>query len=485
MRTSVRQVRRPSRDACTRKKHAFHSRGQVLPAALGFLLIASAVFYLMVNAGQTLIEKTRVANAADAAAYSVGVVEARALNYDAYMNRAIVANEIVIAQMVSMASWIKYFGSTADNYPAASGTIVTMMALPKDPEKLMRLNAVFLGSDYLAAWSMSSVSERVKYLVDGAGGVISIHQAVITALSFSQTAVQLNLVAGIRQEEIARDVVHAMDPDLRAEVLLASHGFDSFTVAHTKGGPDGDDRARLADVTTRSRDPFTRERNWTLDSFDLPLLKKDGALKKRGGTDLVNYDEWRGVDTLELHGRAFGCRRHWYSLPSWCNDIQVPVGAGGEEVDAGGGDTDMGHHGNAYAENGNTAHSLAEPSMAAVPFAYFTGLPSSRDLAKPNEDAVTAITVRVSKDQGKTLTSGNAATAKAGGRLALFNDRPAAGRLTALSRAQVFFDRIAARADGKEEIGSLYNPHWRVRLVPTTAADKAATALKQDGLFLP
>ena len=67
----------------------------------------------------------------------------------------------------------------------------------------------------------------------------------------------------------------------------------------------------------------------------------------------------------------------------------------------------------------------------------------------------------------------------------MFGDHPAGGQIAALSRAQVFFDRIAARADGKSELGSLYNPYWRVRLVSPTLADRTYAASKQGGLGLP
>ncbi len=48
----------------------------------------------------------RLANAADATAWSIATLEARALNYDAYTNRAIVANEVAIAQAISLISWM-------------------------------------------------------------------------------------------------------------------------------------------------------------------------------------------------------------------------------------------------------------------------------------------------------------------------------------------------------------------------------------------
>lgn len=464
--------------------------GQVLPAAVGLLLVMSAVFYLMVNSGQTITEKIRVTNAADAAAYSAGIVEARALNYDAYMNRAMVANEIAIAQMVSLASWINYFATAADYY-GTNASETNFFLLPdlkiSPAPNVATLDGVFLVTNYISAYTGTSAQDYASYIVYVLGGIITVHDAIIQALSFSQSAVQANLAAGERQKEIANDVVKAMDPALNAELILITHGFDTFTKGYDKSGSAGDERGRMADVTVRSRDQFTRERNWTLSSFDIPLIRKNGTLKKRGGTDLIGFDEWRAVDTLELHGQHFGCGR--FGL-SWCSDVRTPIGWGAVEVDAGDGDAGAGYHGNAYNENSTTA-SNADANMKSPGngdfYAFFHGIPDSRELKDldPNSDITTGVTIRVTKNQSATLTSGNAAQAKAVGDLALFSDRPAGGQLAALSRAQVFFDRIADRADGKSEIGSLYNPYWRVRLVAPNAADKAYSAARQSLLVLP
>jgi hypothetical protein len=146
-------------------------------------------------------------------------------------------------------------------------------------------------------------------------------------------------------------------------------------------------------------------------------------------------------------------------------------------------DTDHAYHGNAYGENETTAEE-AESDMYEV---GFSGLPSTRDLEDLDPDAPldTGITVMVKKDHADTRTSGNGALAHPSGRLELFGQRPAGQRMVALSRASVYFDRIAARADGKTEIASAYNPYWRVHLVAPTAGDKAYAAARQDGLFLP
>ena len=42
-------------------------------------------------------------------------MNARALNYAAYTNRALIANELSIAQMVSLSSWAQYLQTHADS----------------------------------------------------------------------------------------------------------------------------------------------------------------------------------------------------------------------------------------------------------------------------------------------------------------------------------------------------------------------------------
>jgi apolipoprotein N-acyltransferase len=456
--------------------------GQVILPALGLLLVTGALFYFMVNSGQAVNEKTRVVHAADAAAYSAGIVEARSLNYQAYMNRAMVANEIAIAQLVSLGSWTWYFANAVDYIGDSVADQVFMLA----PDvRAARLTAIFAATAYvLYVYTGQQASEYAHYIVDyGIGPSITVHDVVVQALSASQLAAQVNLVAGVRQGQIARDVVRAMDPNLDARVVLVSHGFDRFTKSYSRNGDDGDERGRFADVTMRSRDEFSRERNWTINGMDVPLLRNDGAMKKRGGTDLIGYDEWRAVDTLELHGQRFGCGRFGVS---WCDDIRTPVGWGAVNVNAGGGDAGAGYHGNAYGENPTTADK-ADEDMQEPAYYSFSGLPDSRDLRDVEADAplATGITILVHKDHADTLTSGGAAQARPAGQMALFNDRPAGARIAALSRASVFFDRLTPRADGKAEIANLYNPYWRVRLVAPTTADRAEAALSQGGLLLP
>lgn len=460
---------------------AVAQRGQVMLPAVVLILLTTALLYLMVNSGQAVNEKMRVTNAADAAAYSAAVTEARALNYDAYLNRAIVANEMAIAQAISVGSWLQYMGKAVDlGYPASVSDINFMLAPPADPGdfvRLVQLQATYIvlarAFNYIGTTGQEFARQVTNF---GVIPIVAASDVVAQALSLSQSAVHLNLVAGVRQGQIANDVVTAMDSELRAEVVHASHGFDTFTKRYA-----GNERGRLADVATRSRDDFTRERNWDIESWDIFLFRKNGALKKRSGTELIGFDEWRGLDTLELHGQRFGCGR--FGL-SWCSDIKRPIGWGGMSAIKGG-EQGRGLHGGAWHDNPTTAQ-WAEREKTRM---RFSGLPATRDLARiePDPDPLpsTAITILVRKAHGRLMTSGGLAQAKPSGQLELFDAKPAGARLAALSRATIYFDRIAARADGKTEVASLYNPYWRVRLIAPTAADKAWAAAQQQGLTLP
>ena len=76
--------------------------GQALPLGLALVLFGVFGALVLFNTGKVTTDKTKLVNAADAAAYSGSVWQARALNYQAYTNRAMVANQVSIAQAVTL-----------------------------------------------------------------------------------------------------------------------------------------------------------------------------------------------------------------------------------------------------------------------------------------------------------------------------------------------------------------------------------------------
>ncbi|MDX1518678.1 MAG: pilus assembly protein TadG-related protein, partial [Gammaproteobacteria bacterium] len=82
------------------------SRGQAAVFVLLFLGVLTLSLVFVYKAGKVTTERMQVQNAADAVAYSVSTIEARDLNFIAYTNRAMIANEVAIGQMVGLASWL-------------------------------------------------------------------------------------------------------------------------------------------------------------------------------------------------------------------------------------------------------------------------------------------------------------------------------------------------------------------------------------------
>ena len=85
------------------------ARGQasVLVVIVAAILVIAAL--LVYNTGRAVVTRIHLQNAADSAAYSGAVELARAYNFAAYSNRAMVADQVAIAQMVGLASWARYY----------------------------------------------------------------------------------------------------------------------------------------------------------------------------------------------------------------------------------------------------------------------------------------------------------------------------------------------------------------------------------------
>lgn len=79
----------------------YSQSGQSIILAMGLFLVASVTLFLVFNSGRAVNEKINLVNAADAAAYSGAQIAARQLNFMAYTNRAMIANEVSIGHVFS------------------------------------------------------------------------------------------------------------------------------------------------------------------------------------------------------------------------------------------------------------------------------------------------------------------------------------------------------------------------------------------------
>lgn len=446
---------------------------------LVFVFAVAGIAFFMFNSGRAVDEKLRITNAADATAYSLALMEARALNYHAYANRALIANQVAIAQAVSLISWLHYFESGRRNIGALTSVISSWVFNPDEYPRLAQL-VTTLGAAAYAGGSSEAASRTLEMLL---GGLISAHDTVSSAIVASQSVMQASLASGHAQRTLAAELLGQVDTNLKVELNPATHGYPGFVRRYGRSGAGGDERGRLADLVLRSRDDFTRARSWTLRGPNIPLIQRNVRLKRRGGTDLIGYDEWRGLDTLEHEGqrwRRSGWRWRW----RW---RRTPIAGAGASLAAGdAADPQRGIHGNSYRDNPTTSIRLAEPAMVTVG-ARFSGLPAAHDLrnSAAGADHRSGLTLRVSKPRKTLRTSGGAAVVQPSGRLQQFDAPVSGGEMAAIARAEVFFERPHPRRDGRTELPSLYSPFWQVRLASPTAADHAWAAARQGGLFLP
>jgi len=498
--------------------------GQAMVLFLMLIGVLCLGLVFLFDTGQSVNKKVTLTNTADAAAYSVAVQQARAMNYAAYMNRGRIANEVAVAQLVSLWSWMNMLHThTVVGYNV-------FLALSHVP--IIDLVAKPLVSAYLAGEQVAAAMRAGYYAL--APAAIRVLDE-LNGLYATSAEAMLKVGSTVDGIVIARDVVRMND--VTAEIsslglaLLASqlhqagssgaHGLlDEFSRGRRGSRTPGMDRYR--NVVMASRDRFSADRN---SELGLPLID----IESSGGTDLVDYDRWAALDTVDLSLFFF---------------LDVPLGWGGAQaLDQAGrqpafhpGITSGGRNGRQRgwfdAYHGARPRTLAQyggvsrrsfsgtwaarnPSVdAPLPMrpsgnlnekrhafmGGYEGLRSYQEV-KPGfartpvgEKAGPMFTVHVQSARAHARTSEDieGIGGPSAGTLELKNAMRG-NRMTAIATAQTYFNRPPAsslfrrvvprewngtpRADHQLEMGSLFSPYWQARLVETPKSIQAALGL--------
>ncbi|MEZ5513490.1 MAG: pilus assembly protein TadG-related protein [Steroidobacteraceae bacterium] len=420
--------------------------GQALIMTLALSAALAAALLLVFNVGQLANAKHRLLASADAAAYSAAVWQARSLNYQAYLNRAVVANEAAIAQSVSLRSWSGYMNVTLDNINTVGQFIPYVGQVTRTLSRIWeRLDAVLQPVLVAAEHGISELDRVYAMAAEG------MHAA---ALAGTVPVVREVLARNAADNQLTRGGAVLLATNLRA--------YRSLTRTY-----DGVQRTRQADLALRSRDGFTRSRSWepAIENASIPL-----ALRKRGGTDLLGLDEWRAMDTLALHRRRGGLIGSWREASS--------IGWGGAQN--GSRTWRRGDHGGSWRVNPRTSR---RAQNATANRSGYRGIPALRDVVvgPRSSTAELRIAVEVARDRRSlrladtVLRNTTVAVPTADRRLTFAGSMPR-DQLRAIAEARVFFERPEPRVDGRRELASLYNPYWRARLAPVRSASRAAAA---------
>ncbi len=282
----ARASRCPRAMAVTRQTQ--RQRGQAAVFVLLFIPVLLVAFYFLYKAGKITSDKMELQNAADAAAYSVSVVEARDLNFASYMNRAIVANEVAVGQMVGMASWAFHWRSY-DDYLRAYSTPLKPTPLAPLAAVLEGIGKVFKISGDVAIKIMKPLAKYGTLITHNINKFYGYAQygfhltSTLYALGAVQTMIDQNAPDGARLSEfglltlIGHLGTYGALPSLPGEQFTRSYN-PTVTApvadfqADLTGDTDPGGYGRLAAIIADSTDPFTKSRGWIFDPF---LIMRD------------------------------------------------------------------------------------------------------------------------------------------------------------------------------------------------------------------
>ena len=449
--------------------------GQALIYGMFVLIGGLAALFFLFNTGQLTREKTKLVNTTDAVAYSAGVMHARALNFEAYTNRAMMANTVAIAQLVALSSWIQY----ADNM----GTYGIVLDNPKF--------VLFYPSYYGAMYTGPYLQE---YLNDSGAleKLASTSDTIIRrALMNAQQVAYVGLLPARKlvMDEVAQ-ANYRNDGTISVDLIpLTVNEFTSFVTRYSDN-----DRTRFAEVSkvSANKDAFVRQRSWELPGLwadcDPLIFPRVDFLTRRGGTELIGFDEWKAIDSLSEKSWVPKSKTDVYCLAL----SETPAGWGGlSAADNSSVDLIPTHYDYSL---------LINPSSTALAMATsdswdYSGLPNFYDLSEDalNEsDPRLKFAIRLRRDKRQTLTSEGRSAIKGSAHLNAYQAQPAGGdELAAVSASEVFFEREGSVKDnsygssiGKpREIGSLFNPFWQVHLIQSDADVRKAQILQ--GVLLP
>lgn len=289
-----------------------YQHGQALVLGMLIAAVGAASLVVLYNLGQTVEAKSRLTHAADAAAYSGALAQARALNGLAYVNRSQIAHQVAMAHLVTLGASAQYLQAMQSqrrrgNPPAS---LISM------------LFGADMGSAYQSANAPSDAQARLARAFDEHDRVV--HRVLAVAAREIIADFQKSRDSLVRRVLDANYPSHAgishaggAAPSPLSMWLLTDGwpGYTEHSVSTRKAGlrPAVEEAAsRYGFLDGRSR---TRRNGWMVQSR-CPLRRHE--LRRRGATWLGPDGRWGAIDTQSYHAlrsnRWVGCYFREYPL---------------------------------------------------------------------------------------------------------------------------------------------------------------------------
>ncbi|QYJ24465.1 hypothetical protein KYT87_09225 [Achromobacter sp. ES-001] len=453
--------------------------GQALVLGMVVVSVAVASLVVLYNLGQTVEGRVRLTHAADAAAYSGALEQARTLNAITYVNRTHIAHQVAMAHLVTLAAAAQY-----------GGALHTQHTRRNPPAGLI---AMLFGADmglaYRAGQAPSDAQSRL------AGAFAQHDRAVHRVLKAGAESARAGLVA--TRDRIMRKVLEANMVDFEsgsgsgsdsgvgarssglALDLLSDNwpGFIGRSAATRNAGL----RPAVEQATERyrflnSRDA-TRRNAWPV-SRRCPLKRHE--LRRRGMTWLGPDGRWGALDTQSFHAlrsnRWIGCYFREYAM-GWGTaqgkKSQTPDGI--DYVDEPPADFSQEDFWRWVQQStgwdifsGATNPMANSYALASAQRWPAGGLPSYLEIPTERMRDPLRFAVRVAWSGARLKTTdADSALAQPRGHFR-YDGLGQSGAITVASAAETYFLRPDPRADKKSELPTLFRPYWQARLSAIT-----------------
>jgi hypothetical protein len=495
---------------------AARARGQ----ASVFVIIVAAILViaalLVYNSGRAVVTRIHLQNAADSAAYSGAVVMARAYNFAAYSNRAMVANQVAIAQMVGLASWSRYYCLVyADADCGDFKTFGTWDTITAVTELFEGFNSA---TDIVEPIYQPLSSTLFGILNKGTGPIVMVLNGINLTLSAASQAYYAAAYLDLGAAALDTGVVHRVlvDTDPKANLALVGTGIGQTAAAGVTTAslgeiadfikqykpldystdPKADPNNRFHNVVMASRDQFSSSRSsleiapfvvgvWSLgDCFERGFGGIVVSSLGYHGSTVLSTDNktWRANDTSPF--LAVGVCVVIVNIGPIPVPIPIPIVVPPPP---------------SYGQ-ANVTDNSADKNMYTLTSSEYSGLLpyiDVKDLQKQDYNAPDFTIFAVRKKDSIATTQQllkDGKTPIAGGNLTT-PDGEAQDIMMVAASSGVYFYRPQFKDDNTEMpgqpnsfsgsvglYGSLFSPYWEPHLVPTNAVVKAAVTVAQGGL---
>ncbi|CAP42413.1 hypothetical protein [Bordetella petrii] len=443
--------------------------GQALPIALALATIGGLGLVALYNVGQTAAARVRLTHAADAAAYSGALQQARALNLLAYINRAQVAHQVAMAHLVTLASWAQ-FGQAQSGQRTRGNPPAPLIGA---------LFGTALGAAYARAVATGGAVPEL------AGAFQQHDQAVHQVLQQASASVVSGMHEARRQAMLR--VLYANYPEhypaydgnpvvQGGPLLLRASADQAASAIQWHAGNSPTHLRGMVELAAARYDflrprTLTRRSNWIVHR-SCPTLRHE--LRRRGGTWLDNDGQWGARDTLSYHAlrsnRWIGCYYREYAM-GWGQGGQRAL-AGDEFIEKPPQDFSqqdfwrwVHEHTSWNIFSGQDNPMANSYAVAGAARWSSRGLPFYHELDAQAAGQPQGFAIQVSQ-MADTLSTTDAASHLAAprGRYAYAGLR-AEEAVTVTSAAEAYFAPPASIA-GRTEFAGLFRPYWQARLRP-------------------